>query len=94
MINKHFKTPLKSVYSFFIVIYNKNMNEESKEKLKLLQVVMSLKRKLGFCYSDIPSLRFGTDFASPYNLLHGLLLKYSKLKINKKIIHIKFHKEY
>ena len=69
------------------------MNEESKEKLKLLQVVMSLRRKLGLCrvcYSDIPSLRFGTGFASPYNLWHGLLLKYSKLKINKKIIHVNF----
>ena len=46
------------------------MNEESKEKLKLLQVVMSLQRKLGLCrvcYSDIPSLRFGTGFAIPYN---------------------------
>ena len=40
-------------------------------------------RFAGVCYSDIPSLRFGTGFACPYNPCHGLLLKYSKLKINK-----------
>ena len=64
---KHFKTPLKSVYSFFIVIYNKNMNEESKGKLKLLQVVMSLKRKLGLCrvFAIAIFLRYASELASP-----------------------------
>ena len=33
----------------------------------------------GLRYRFIPSLRFGTGFASPYNPCHGLKLKNSKL---------------
>ena len=33
----------------------------------------------GFRYRFIPSLRFGTGYASPYNPCHGLKLKNSKL---------------
>ncbi|MDD6970481.1 MAG: hypothetical protein SPH83_07590, partial [Treponema sp.] len=35
----------------------------------------------GFRYRFIPSLRFGTGYASPYNPCHGLKLKNSKLNL-------------
>ena len=35
----------------------------------------------GFRYRFIPSLRFGTGFASPYNPCHCLKLKKSKLNL-------------
>ena len=35
----------------------------------------------GLRYRFIPSLRFGTGYASPYNPCHGLYIKYSKLNL-------------
>ena len=47
----------------------------------------------GLRYRFIPSLRFGTGFASPYNPCHGLKLKNSKLNQFKfKILFSKAHK--
>ena len=37
----------------------------------------------GFRYRFIPSLRFGTGYASPYNPCHCLKLKNSKLNLYK-----------
>ncbi|MDD7612404.1 MAG: hypothetical protein PUJ82_15960, partial [Spirochaetales bacterium] len=39
----------------------------------------------GFRYRFIPSLRFGTGYASPYNPCHSLKLKNSKLNLKKSI---------
>ena len=44
------------------------------------RVCIANSRFSGFRYRFIPSLRFGTGFASPYNPCHGLKLKNSKLK--------------
>ncbi|MCI6187624.1 MAG: hypothetical protein MR739_10730 [Spirochaetia bacterium] len=35
----------------------------------------------GFRYRFIPSLRFGTGYASPYNPCHGLKIKHPKLNL-------------
>ena len=44
----------------------------------------------GFRYRFIPSLRFGTGYASPYNPCHCLKLKNSRLKIDGEILAIYF----
>ena len=44
----------------------------------------------GFRYRFIPSLRFGTDYASPYNPCHCLKLKNSKLNLLNFILVLNF----
>ncbi|MDD7609950.1 MAG: hypothetical protein PUJ82_03375, partial [Spirochaetales bacterium] len=42
----------------------------------------------GFRYRFIPSLRFGTGYASPYNPCHCLKLKNSKLNLIINLAHL------
>ncbi|MCI6185968.1 MAG: hypothetical protein MR739_02180 [Spirochaetia bacterium] len=46
------------------------------------RVCIANSRFSGFRYRFIPSLRFGTGFASHYNTCHFLKLKNSKLNLN------------